>query len=133
MTQGSAPEAAIGVASYPRPAPIDAYGNGGFRFAEMSHRGSLLVLPSGIFAWDIAGPDDLTLDALRPALEAVSPPGFILLGTGATQVFPDIAVRGAFVEAGVGLEPMSTGAACRTFNVLLSEQRNVAAALIAVD
>jgi len=57
---------------------------------------------------------------------------FLLLGTGASQVFPPIEVRRAFLDANVGLEPMDTGAACRTYNVLLGEGRPVAAALVAV-
>jgi len=57
----------------------------------------------------------------------------LLLGTGRTQVFPNLEIRNAFSAAGLGLEPMDTGAACRTYNVLLAEHRRVAAALIAVD
>jgi uncharacterized protein len=119
-------------ASYPGRASIDAYGNGGFRFAEMSHRGSILCLPDGVFAWDVGAPEDLTLGQFRPIIEALAPPAFLLLGTGASQVFPPFEVRRAFMEAGLGLEPMDTGAACRTYNVLLAEERPVAAALIAV-
>lgn len=119
--------------SFPTPAPIDSYGNGGFRFAEMSHRGSLLCLPTGVFSWHVQEADALTLADFREALDALAPPGFLLLGTGGRQVFPAIEIRRAFIEAGVGLEPMDTGAACRTYNVLLGEKRAVAAALIAVD
>lgn len=119
-------------ARYPYRAPIDAYGNGGFRFAGMSHRGSLLCLPSGIHAWsagDAAGP---TLAALAPALAEAERYQLLLLGTGDEQVFPSAEVRLAFAEAGIGLEVMGTGAAARTYNVLLAEGRSVAAALIAV-
>ena len=119
-------------ARFPGRAPIDAYGNGGFRFADMSHRGSILCLPEGVFAWDARGPEDLDLDRLGPVIEALSAPAFLLLGTGRTQVFPPLEIRRAFVEADFGLEPMDTGAACRTYNVLLAEERPVAAALIAV-
>ena len=120
-------------ARFPGRAPIDAYGNGGFRFAEMSHRGSILCLPDGIFAWDVSGADDLDLHRFGPIIKALAPPAFLLLGTGRSQVFPPLAIRVAFLEAGLGLEPMDTGAACRTYNVLLAEERPVAAALIAVD
>jgi uncharacterized protein len=119
-------------AAFPGRAPIDAYGNGGFRFAEMSHKGSILCLPEGTFAWDVTEPDELSLDHLRPIMAALAPPAFLLLGTGERQVFPPFEVRRAFLDAGIGLEPMDTGAACRTFNVLLAEERPVAAALIAV-
>jgi uncharacterized protein len=118
---------------YPRPAPVDAYGNGGFRFAEMSHKGSLLILPSGVWAWAVATAEQVTLSSLARALSELAVPAFLLLGTGRTQVFPSIEVRRAFLEARVGLEPMDTGAAARTFNVLLAEGRPVAAALVAVD
>ncbi|MFZ4806953.1 MAG: Mth938-like domain-containing protein [Hyphomicrobiaceae bacterium] len=120
-------------ARYPGRAPIDAYGNGGFRFADMSHRGSILCLPSGIYAWDAADPDRLTLADFAAALRELEMPGFLLLGTGRTQVFPALDIRRTFADAKVGLEPMDTGAACRTYNVLLAERRQVAAALIAVD
>ncbi len=117
---------------YPAQAPIDAYGDGGFRFANMSHRGSLLVLPGGIHAWAATSAAALTVadfDYLLAERERIE---FVLLGTGPTQIFPPLALRQAFETAGVGLEPMSTGAAARTFNVLLAEGRKVAAALIAV-
>lgn len=120
-------------AHYPRPAPIDAYGNGGFRFADMSHRGSLIIVPSGIYAWDVTQIDEVTPASLKAVLREIVPPGFLLLGTGATHLFPSEPVRRMFAEAQVGLEPMTTGAACRTFNVLLAEHRDVSAALIAVD
>jgi uncharacterized protein len=118
-------------ARYPGRAAIDAYGNGGFRFAEMSHRGAILCLPSGVYAWEPAAPLDIASFALvfaeNDALQS------LLLGTGAMQVFPTPDLRRAFAEAGVGLEAMNTGAACRTYNMLLAEGRPVGAALIPVD
>ncbi|MGF1649815.1 MAG: Mth938-like domain-containing protein [Hyphomicrobiaceae bacterium] len=123
---------AVGVASYPYPAPIDSYGNGGFRFAGMSHRGSLLFLPTGVFAWEVSDPTSLTLAMLLPVIGTLSAPGFLILGTGQTQMFPSRDIRRAFLDRGLGLEPMDTGAACRTYNVLLAEKRPVAAAVIAV-
>ena len=117
---------------FPGRAPIDAYGNGGFRFADMSHRGSLLLLPSGIYGWDVEVPGELTLADLAAVLAEREQLEFLLLGTGAAQVFPAPGIRRAFDEAGLGLEVMSTGAAARTYNVLLAEKRAVAAALMAV-
>ncbi|MGI9521996.1 MAG: Mth938-like domain-containing protein [Hyphomicrobiaceae bacterium] len=119
-------------ARYPGRAPIDSYGNGGFRFAQMSHRGSLLCLPCGVFAWDVDVDAQVSLALLEPVLAQLQPPAFLLFGTGTRQVFPTTDIRAAFVEAGVGLETMSTGAACRTYNILLGEGRPVAAALVAV-
>ena len=120
---------------YPGRAAIDAYGNGGFRFASMSHRGSILALPSGIWAWELDVANGLTLDAFARVLS--EPRGeefqFLLLGTGTSQVFPSLDIRRAFLDAGIGLDVMSTGAACRTYNVLLAEGRPVGGAFIAVD
>ncbi len=120
-------------ARYPGTAPIDAYGNGGFRFADMSHRGSILCLPSGIYAWSVAIDGAVTVDRLAQVLDELRPPSFLLLGTGSKHIFPDPSVRSRFIEAGVGLETMTTGAACRTYNVLLGEGRPVAAALVATN
>ena len=118
---------------YPGRAPIDAYGNGGFRFADMSHRGSLLIVPSGIYAWDVATFDDLTAERCAAFLGELQWPAFVLLGTGTEHRMPPDPIRKLFAEAGVGLEPMSTGAAARTYNVLLAEGRDFGAGLIAVD
>jgi uncharacterized protein len=118
-------------ARFPAQAPIEAYGNGGFRFAGMSHRGSILCLPSGIEAWTPAHPLDTT--SLAPVLARRDAFSVLILGTGEHQELPTPALRRAFVEAGISLEAMDTGAACRTYNVLLAERREVAAALVAVD
>ena len=118
---------------FPGRAPIDAYGNGGFRFADMSHRGALIFCASGVYAATTTSPDAIALEALarlqaEPEFQTV-----LLLGTGSQQVFPSPATRKAFADAGIGLEAMDTGAAARTYNVLLAEKRPVAAALIAVE
>jgi len=85
------PETASGF--YPAPAPIEAYGDGGFRFAGMSHRGSLLVLPSGIHAWDVAGAEQLTAASFSRVFDERDRLEFLLLGTGLTQIFPAPAAR----------------------------------------
>jgi uncharacterized protein len=118
---------------YPGRAPIDAYGNGGFRFAEMSHRGSIVCLPSGVYAWSPASPTEIDAATLAPALAERGALGLLLLGTGRSQQLPGTEVRSAFDAAGIALETMDTGAACRTYNVLLAEGRPVGAALLAVD
>jgi uncharacterized protein len=120
-------------ACYPGRAPIDAYGNGGFRFAGMSHRGSILCLPSGIYAWPPARAEDISLATLAPALTERDALDLLLIGSGRQGVMPAGEVRQSFAAAGVALESMDTGAACRTYNVLLAEARPVAAALIAVE
>ena len=120
-------------ARYPGRAPIDAYGNGGFRFADMSHRGSILCLPSGIYAWPPKHPSELVPAAFESVLAEKAALGLLLLGTGRRQEMPGAEVRRAFVAAGVTLEAMDTGAACRTYNVLLAEGRPAGAALLAVE
>ena len=112
--------------------PFDAYGNGGFRFAEMSHRGSVLALPSGIKAWSINSIAELTDEVLDPIFAEGDALELLLLGTGADIAAIPAAFRTRFREAGIGLDVMQTGAAARTYNVLLAENRKVGAALIAV-
>ena len=113
--------------------PIDAYGNGGFRFAEMSHRGSILALPSGILAWPVTSPAGISEEALAPVFAEGDALDLLLLGTGIEVVPVSAALRMRFREARIGLEVMQTGAAARTFNVLVAENRKVGAALIAVE
>jgi uncharacterized protein len=117
-------------ARYPGRAPIDAYGNGGFRFAATSHRGSILCLPSGVYAWDPAEPQ--RVEAYARVFAEASALKLLLLGTGKSLVRPGGDVRRALLEAGIALEVMDTGAACRTYNVLLAEGRPLGAALVAV-
>jgi uncharacterized protein len=120
-------------ARYPGRPPIDAYGNGGFRFADMSHRGSILCLPSGVFAWEPASSEGIGTVDLAPVLAEKAELNLLLLGTGRAQLRPGADVRRAFADAGVAIETMDTGAACRTYNVLLAEGRPVGAALIAIE
>jgi len=123
----------IRAAHYPGRAPIEAYGNGGFRFAGMSHRGSLLCLPSGIHGWQPADPVALAPSDFEKALGEAEGIEILLVGTG-KEIRPlPKTVRAALKEAGIAADPMSTGAAVRTYNVLLAEDRAVAAALIVVD
>ena len=112
--------------------PFDAYGNGGFRFADMSHRGSVLALPSGIKAWPVVSVTELTEAALDPIFAEGDALELLLLGTGADIAAIPAAFRTRFREAGIGLDVMQTGAAARTYNILLAENRKVGAALIAV-
>ena len=118
---------------YPYQAGIDAYGNGGFRFAGMSHRGSLLCLPTGMHAWDVDEPGALTLQSLSAVLEAADRIDVLMIGLGHDIVALDPAIRAAFKDRQIIVEAIGTGGAVRTYNILLAEQRAVAAALIAVE
>lgn len=123
----------IRAAHYPGRAPIDSYGNGGFRFADMSHRGSLLCLPSGIYGWESAESAALDEASLTRILEEAEAIDVLLVGCGRDLVPLPTEARQRLRARHIVAEPMSTGAAVRTFNVLLAEGRAVAAALIAVD
>lgn len=120
-------------AHFPGRAPIEAYGNGGFRFADMSHRGSILCLPSGIYGWEPSNPGALEVGDFAKIIMEAAAVQILLVGTGSTlkPVAPDL--RALLKEHGISADPMSTGAAVRTYNVLLAEDRAVAAALVAVD
>lgn len=120
-------------AHFPGRAPIDAYGNGGFRFADMSHRGSILCLPSGIHDWTADDAKALTLDDFSRIIAQAGEIEFLLVGTGDTMRVLPKELKLALKEAGISVDPMSTGAAVRTYNIMLSESRAVAAALIAVE
>lgn len=120
-------------AHFPGRAPIDAYGNGGFRFAGMSHRGSLLCLPSGIHGWEPADPAKLALGDFGKVLAEAGTIEILLVGTGTDLKRLPADLRDALRARGISSDPMSTGAAVRTFNVLLAEDRAVAAAFVAVD
>jgi uncharacterized protein len=112
---------------------IDAYGAGGFRFAEMSHRGSILALPSGVKAWPVASAKNLLEQDFAPVFAEAANIEFLLIGTGRDIVPIAEALRWRFREALIGTDVMQTGAAARTYNILLAENRRVAAALIAVE
>lgn len=111
---------------------IQSYGDGGFTVSNVRHTGSVLVFPERTLAWGLADFAALTADHLSPVSEAPEPLELVLIGAGADLgILPD-ELNQLLRGAGLGVEVMNTGAACRTFNVLLSEQRHVAAALIAV-
>jgi uncharacterized protein len=116
----------------PRSAPIDAYGKGGFAFADMSHRGSLLCLPNAIWAWPVATAteiDEFTLSRVFAAANAIDT---LIVGTGTEVWVASHRLREALRAVHVGLDAMQTGPAVRTYNIMIGERRRVAAALIAV-
>jgi Uncharacterized conserved protein len=118
---------------FPQQVGIDAYGNRGFRFADLSHKGSLLCLPGRMQAWEVTDSAGLTLASLQPVLDLAEPVDVLLIGLGADIVAIDPNIRAAFRERGIIVEATQTGGAIRTYNVLLAEDRAVAAALIAVE
>lgn len=119
-------------AHFPGRAPIEGYGAGGFRFAEMSHRGSILALPSGFYAWNV-DPAALTPEDFALVLAEHGEIDLLIIGMGREMARPPRPVREALERAGLMIDPMATGHAMATYNLLLEERRRVAAALIAVD
>ena len=112
---------------------IQTYGDGGFTIAGKKHKGSVVVLPEQTIPWNIDSFTAVTADTLAPAVEFVPRFGFLLLGSGVKQATLDPLLVDSLRIKGITLEVMQTGAACRTFNVLLAEDRPAAAALIAVN
>ncbi len=103
---------------------IDSFGGGGFRFGDHSHQGHLLVLPSGMQAWD--GKDFSAVLAEKDAID------FFVIGTGANFVRLDAKLGQQFFKLGINADAMTTSAAIHSFNFMLGEERRVAAAFMAV-
>ncbi len=109
---------------------LESYGHGRFRVSGEVYEGSILVFPERIEAWPVASLGDLTLASLASVVAHA--PEVLLLGCGERLQLISGALRGELRAAGIVVEPMDTGAAARTYNVLLAEERRVAAALIAI-
>lgn len=108
---------------------IRAYGAGELRINEASFRDAVLVSASTILL-EPQIRSVLDLGAEHTARILALDPEVVLLGTGERQTFPAAAFGAKFLRAGIGFEVMDTGAACRTFNVLVGEQRRVVALLL---
>ena len=117
-----------------RDAPtIDAFGGGGFRLAGQRYEGSVLIIGDAAQAWPVTRLSDLTLADLAPVMAAgVAGVEFLILGVGPQNAPPPREVREGLRHAGMGLEVMTTPEAARLYNLLTSEGRRLAAALIAV-
>lgn len=109
---------------------IRSYGPGRFMISDREWHAPVLVTPTVTHPWAVARVEDLSLDSLVPLREAAIPTEILVLGCGARAVFVPPDLRAALKSAGMGLEVVDTGSACRIYNVLLAESRRVAAALI---
>ena len=123
----------LGAPHLPTPVSIDAYGNGGFRFGDMSHRGSLLCLPDGIWAWPVTNVSELTEAALAPVFERAQALDLFLIGAGRDPYALPEALRVRFRALSISVDCLGTGPAAQTYNILLGEKRRVGAGLIAVE
>ena len=108
---------------------IDSYGPGGFHVSGAGYENAILVFPDATLAWNVASFAEVTIETLRPVIEHGGV-RVLLLGCGRRIEFVSPALRQALRGAGIVLDAMDTGAACRTYNILLSEERPVAAALL---
>ena len=120
----------------PRLAPgrlvVEGYGRGGFRVAGRRYDGAILIVGETVSPWPVAAPGDAGLGNLAPVLAAAPAVELVLFGCGVRAAAVNAGLRADLARRGVAIEPMDTGAACRTFNVLVGEDRRVAAALLPV-
>jgi uncharacterized protein len=108
---------------------VRAWEHGRLRVGDRWLEGNVILSADSIITeWSVATADDVDVASLEPALSMH--PEIIVLGTGSDIVLPDVRLMGLLAERSIGLEIMTTPAACRTFNVLLHEQRRVVAALL---
>jgi uncharacterized protein len=112
---------------------IQAYGPGGFRITNVRHEGSVLVFPDRTIAWPTTAHHAVTIESLAEVAAAMPKVDLLLMGTGAVMAQMPAAIRAHLRALGIMLDAMDTGAACRTYNVLMAEERRVAAALIALS
>jgi uncharacterized protein len=111
---------------------IQSYRGGVFRIAQIEYTGPVIVFPDRTIAWNVSSFDALTPEDFESIVAAGAAVEVLLLGCGPSMRLPSASLKSALKTAGVVVEPMDTGAACRTFNVLMGEDRRVAAALLPV-
>ncbi|WP_404386105.1 Mth938-like domain-containing protein [Caenispirillum salinarum] len=112
---------------------IQKYGDGRFQITGESYEGSIIVFPHKVVPWPVDEAGQMTAESLEAVVEEAASVEILLVGCGRYMApIPDSLRRHIKECAGATIDPMDTGAACRTYNVLLSEERRVAAALIAV-
>lgn len=113
---------------------VQRYDAGGFRVSGTDYAGSVIVLPSRTLLWPVAHFDDITAEQLAAPLDAAQPAlELLIIGCGRRGLPLSPAIRTALKARRIGVETMDTGAACRTYNVLVMDGRRVAAALIKLD
>lgn len=105
---------------------IQSYGADSFRIGNVTYDTHVLVTPTHVFPWT----GELTLEALAPILDSIPLAEVIIIGTGPRHTMLNPQLRAALKARELGVDTMDTGAACRTFNILLGEGRRVAAALM---
>ncbi|HRY25851.1 MAG: Mth938-like domain-containing protein [Geminicoccaceae bacterium] len=112
---------------------VTGYRAGGFRIGAQWYNGHVLLLPRGVTAWPVQSAEAIDLDSLLPIREVEPPAEILLIGVGERPLLLPGELRLALKAWGLAVEAMPTSAACRTFNVLLAEERRVVAALLAIE
>lgn len=112
---------------------IHRYGGGGFSIAKQPYEGSQLVSMRKTTGWAVTHSDDITFESLKPLIETENPPELILFGLGETPTTHLPEIRTQLHALNIKMDVMSTAAACRTWNILLTEGRRAAAAILAID
>jgi uncharacterized protein len=113
---------------------VQGYAQGGFRVSDAEWWGSILVFPTRTVSWGVSSVAEITVEAFAPVRDADDPPiELLLIGTGRKLALLPSKLRQAIRAMGFSIEIMDTGAACRTYNVLIGEERRVAAALLPLD
>ena len=109
---------------------VDSYGPGRFKVSKQEYFQSLILLPESVSAWEVGDIGELTVESLSAFTDLAEPIEVLLIGCGARMQLIPSAIKQTMRDKGVAIEPMETGAACRTFNILMSEGRRAGAALI---
>jgi len=113
---------------------IQGYGAGGFRVSDREWQGAIIVFPTRTIVWSPTSPADLSLSSFDPVRDSTDPPvELLLIGCGRKIALLPAKLRADLRALGFGVEVMDTGAACRTYNVLLGEERRVSAALLPIE
>lgn len=112
---------------------IAGYGGGGFRIGDQKFKGSLIMTPEGFYPWTVQQHQDITVASLKKITTVADKIELLLIGMGQNMAFLNKDVRAALAAKNISIDVMATGAAARTYNVLLQEGRRVAVALVAVD
>lgn len=111
---------------------ITSYGGGGFKINSTSHNGNIIITDDCVKSWNIGQFEDVNTESLVNIFKNTNTE-ILIVGCGSTHIRVTKELQNAFRQVGISVEVMVTGAACRTYNVLLGEGRNVSAALVAVS
>ncbi len=112
---------------------IESYGRASFRVSGVAHEGAIMVFPDRTVPFAAHAMSEVSAATLAPLLARAGEVEILLLGCGARMALVPQALRARLKEAGIVVDAMDTGAACRTYNVLLAEDRRVAAALLPAE